>query len=121
MFGDEESVNVGFENKNKINLCMELGKVLDMSFGWKDPRNFMIQNFQMVKFGSEQNLKIIILMNHYEGCHLITPDKLLYEIENLMLFEPTQPIMSDFPFDHGCLSNNIFQCQLNNVFDFMNN
>ena len=41
----EESVNIGFNNKNKINLCMELGKQLDMSFGWKDPRNFMIQNF----------------------------------------------------------------------------
>ena len=96
---DSRTLTIGTQNRNKINLCMELGKQLDLSFGWKDPRNFMIQNIHMVKLQNDHSFMVILLMNHYEGQHYITPEKLLYEIENLMLFEPQQPSFVDFGKD----------------------
>jgi hypothetical protein len=41
---------------------------------------------------------ILCLFNHYsDGEKLLTKDKLLYELDNLVLFEPLQPTFSDFP------------------------
>lgn len=69
---------------------MNLAKKLEFSQGYKNPMNFMIQNCSLTRIENEKDGQLIIvcLFNHYDGEKLLTPDKLLYELDNLMLFEP---------------------------------
>ena len=94
------NINIGVNTMHKIEICMSLAKKLEFSKGYKNPDNFMIQNCSLTRIENpkvEGQLIIVCLFNHYDAEKLLTSEKLLYELDNLMLFEPQQPNFTDFP------------------------